>query len=168
MGSPQIIHFGVQKEVRQPRITLAKVSSSYSTKSSSKSTTWILHKIYLRTQHSDPFPWFNKEENKWNPSTSSSPVPNSCKTRQIPKPFHPHRLSQRTLKYISSGPNLCTEQWRWRSASSNFSPTPETFHGWGVGMDSFRWTVEKVRWTRWFSGGQKSPGQISSCTEVSG
>ena len=33
-----------------------------------------------------------------NPSTSSSPVPNSCKTARIPKPSHPHPgFSQRTL-----------------------------------------------------------------------
>lgn len=60
-----------------------------------------------------------------------------------------------------SGPNLCTEHWRWRSASSNSSPTPETFRGWGVGMDSFGWTVVIVRWTRVVFGGVDDISQKS-------
>ena len=159
---------GYKRSLEKPRITFSKVSSSYSTKIFAIYQTWILQKIYLRTEHSYPWP-------TWNPSTSGSPVPNSCKTARIPKPSHPHPgFSQRTAT-CPSGPNLCTERWRWRSASSNSSPTPETLSARrGVGMDSVRWTVVIVRWTRMVLGGgwwyftEKSPGQISSCAEVSG
>lgn len=83
---------GYKRSLEKPRITFSKVSSSYSTKIFARVyQTWILQKIYLRTEHSYPWP-------TWNPSTSGSPVPNSCKTARIPKPSHPHPgFSQRTL-----------------------------------------------------------------------
>lgn len=88
MWSPQIIHFGVQKEFR-------KTANHFF-----KGLFQLLNKNLRHLPNMDSpqdLPTYSCPWPTWNPSTSGSPVPNSCKTARIPKPSHPHPgFSQRT------------------------------------------------------------------------
>ena len=106
----------------------------------------------LPTQHSDPFPGFKKKK------TNGTPVHPVHLFQTHAKPPNPQTLSPSPV--VATKPEIHVE-WpkplHWavtlKKCFIKFFSDTWNFPRRGVGMDSFPWTVEIVRWTRWFLGG---------------
>ena len=167
MWSPQIIHFGVQKEFRKTANHFFKGLFQLLNKNlrhlpnMDSPEDLPTYRALLSLAHMEPqyirFTCSKLMQNRPNPQTIS-PSPGFLATNPT----------------CPSGPNLCTEHWRWRSVSSNSSPTPETFREKRSrnGFCSLNCCDSEVNPVvlggGWWYFTEKSPGQISSCAEVSG
>lgn len=141
MWSPQIIHFGVQKEFRKTANHFFKGLFQLLNKTLRQSLPNMDSPQDLPT-YSCPWP-------TWNPSTSGSPVPNSCKTAESPNHLTLTRVS-RNEPYMSKWPKplhwaLTLKKCFIKFFSDTWNSPREEESEWSL----FGWTIGWSFWGGW-------------------